>query len=738
MARSARPFLALVSRRSRSLAASVVIACAAAALGLLQGLGSLDLTLADLLRLPGPPPAARVVIIAIDDASLAKVGRWPWTRAQHAAVLEQLVLRRPRAIGVDLLLTEPGPVDEDRLLADVIRRAGRVVLPVATQPDGLQLAPLPEFRAAAAAVGRVDITIDDDGQVRGVPFAGAPPEHFAVALARAGGADVHLRGCRTQSPCLLDFPEQEDGLPRYASADLLANAVPPEAIADAFVLVGVTATGLGDAYSTPGLPDRGLRPGVDILGTAVNAVLAGQMAVRAPPLWNALANALPVLLASLLLLRVRPDRAWLAMAGLVGAWLLAVALTRQLAHWQVMPLAGLLAAVATYLAWSAAWLRRTFRFVFEELARLRPDARAAEYSPSDLHRGFAALRHESESVLVAKRLLEQSLDGIADATVVIDADGRPMLANAAARRLLPGARKLDASASLGELLYGVLRHAQPGPGELLPLAHEPMVRELVDAQGRRYLARSTPRGAAASPMGWLVTLTELPPEALQQRMRQETLGYLSHDMRSPQASILSLVELRRAGALAGTEAELLERIGKLAEKTLTYADAFMQLARAEAGEYRLAMCNLLDIATEVVDEFWPRAQASGVDIEVSGEAAWCLADRDLVQRALQNLLDNALKFSPVGGRVRCASLCLAGGRVGLQVRDEGPGLGPSPERLFELYAQGDKSRGGAGLGLAFVQTVARRHGGEAIAANDPGGGAVLSIWLPAVDSPDRG
>ncbi|HET6829001.1 MAG TPA: CHASE2 domain-containing protein, partial [Ramlibacter sp.] len=285
---------ALLSHRGRSIAASLMLACVAAALGLMQGLGSVDLALTDLLRVPSPPPAGRVVLIAIDDDSLARMGRWPWSRARYAAVLEQLALRQPRAIGMDILLTESGPPDEDRLLADVMRRAGNVVLPVATQPDGALLTPLPAFSSAAAATGRVDIHIDDDGLVRGVPLATGRPDHFAVAMARVGGEAIDLRACRTQAVCLLDFHEPDAGLQRYAAADLLANLVPAEAIADAFVVVGVTATGLGDAYSTPGLPARGLRPGVDILGTAVDGLLAGQMAVRAPPWWNTLANALPV------------------------------------------------------------------------------------------------------------------------------------------------------------------------------------------------------------------------------------------------------------------------------------------------------------------------------------------------------------------------------------------------------------------------------------------------------------
>jgi CHASE2 domain-containing sensor protein len=88
---------------------------------------------------PSPPG---IVIVAIDDASVDAIGRWPWPRAVHSTVLDRLAQARPRAIGLDLILSEPDPDPaQDRLLALMLRRASPVVLPVAWQPGAARADP---------------------------------------------------------------------------------------------------------------------------------------------------------------------------------------------------------------------------------------------------------------------------------------------------------------------------------------------------------------------------------------------------------------------------------------------------------------------------------------------------------------------------------------------------------------------------------------------------------------------
>jgi CHASE2 domain-containing sensor protein len=706
----------------------------AAALGAARGLGSVDLALADLLRLPPRDAPPRIVIVAIDDASVAAVGRWPWRRLRHAELLEQLMPHRPRAIGLDLILSEAGNPAEDAVLADVMRRAGNVVVPVVTQP-GATLEPIEVLARAAAATGRIDIAVDSDGVVRGVQL-GAPGvaqvAHFAAAMHQvANGRPAVLPDWQRHEPALLDFRGPDPGYDQVPFAQVLAGRVPRERLEGAYVLVGATGTGLGDAYPTPGLPERGLRPGVHILATALEGLTHGRLARWAPAWANALANALPVLLAVLALRRLSPQRAWLAVLAAAFALLGASLALRQFAQVQVLPLAGLAGLLAAYVLWSAQRLGKVFGFVRGELARLR--AAPAAGSGDTLDRHIDALRGETESVRAARDLLEQSLDALADAAFVTDGAGQVLVANAAARRLSGVQPRAPLAAALRARFPAL-------PEPLLPASGQPALHPLRDAAGQDFLLKAVPRQDPAAraagdgaPIGWVVSVADIGAAALAAREREQALGYASHDMRAPQTSILNLLELRRLGALGVSEEELLDRIGRLAEQTLSYADGFIQLARAEAGALRRAPHDLRDIATETADALWPRAQRLGVAIEVSGDSAVCEVDAALVARAVQNLLDNALKFSPAGQRIDCTVAALADGRALLCVRDRGPGIGAVPaETLFAPYRQADARAGeGAGLGLALVRTVARRHGGDADGVNAAGGpGALFRLWLP--------
>jgi len=138
--------------------------------------------------------------------------------------------------------------------------------------------------------------------------------------------------------------------------------------------------------------------------------------------------------------------------------------------------------------------------------------------------------------------------------------------------------------------------------------------------------------------------------------------------------------------------------------------------------------------------FASQADARGVRLEVrSGPALTVTADPDRLRQAVDNLLSNAIRHSPAGGAVE-----LAAGKnrrpgqdlVIIEVRDQGPGFPPGfLPHAFERFSRADVGRsraeGGTGLGLAIVDLIARAHGGRAVAVNRPGGGAQVSVELPA-------
>jgi signal transduction histidine kinase len=131
-----------------------------------------------------------------------------------------------------------------------------------------------------------------------------------------------------------------------------------------------------------------------------------------------------------------------------------------------------------------------------------------------------------------------------------------------------------------------------------------------------------------------------------------------------------------------------------------------------------------------------QAQANGITLELDGSRAACRAvgDAHLLERAVENLLGNALRYTPAGGTIG-VGWHQEGDRIVFTVADTGPGIAPQDlPHLFEPLYRGESSRnrqtGGAGLGLAIARRALRAHGGDLVAANRPGGGAEFTGWLP--------
>lgn len=219
------------------------------------------------------------------------------------------------------------------------------------------------------------------------------------------------------------------------------------------------------------------------------------------------------------------------------------------------------------------------------------------------------------------------------------------------------------------------------------------------------------------------------------RAQEETLSFLSHDMRSPQSAILAIIELRRQAPDRWTEEAVLAHIERQTRATLDLVDHFVQLGRAESAPLNRHPVYLDDLIQECCDRRWPQAERRAIALRFEARHPEAVADIDaeLMGRAIGNLLDNALLYSPAHSAVEC-SLESDGRRWRIHVQDAGPGIPPEQmERLFSRFQRlpGDAHKPpGSGLGLAFVRTVAQRHGGQASCASVPGQGARFTISIP--------
>jgi two-component system, OmpR family, sensor histidine kinase MprB len=207
--------------------------------------------------------------------------------------------------------------------------------------------------------------------------------------------------------------------------------------------------------------------------------------------------------------------------------------------------------------------------------------------------------------------------------------------------------------------------------------------------------------------------------------QRQLVADASHELRTPIASLRANIQtLEHAERLPAAELESLRAdiVAELDELTALVAD-IVELARgAKPGESEDEV-RLDEIVESVAHR--ARARANGIAIDVSTEPTVVRGEPDRIQRAVSNLVDNALKWSPGDGRVE---IDLAGGS--LSVRDHGPGFKEADlPYVFDRFYRADNARSlpGSGLGLAIVRQAAEAHGGEVQAGNAPGGGAVVRI-----------
>jgi two-component system sensor histidine kinase MprB len=208
--------------------------------------------------------------------------------------------------------------------------------------------------------------------------------------------------------------------------------------------------------------------------------------------------------------------------------------------------------------------------------------------------------------------------------------------------------------------------------------------------------------------------------------QRQLVADASHELRTPIASLRANIQtLGEAERLPPSEREALRAdvVAELDELTALVADV-VELARGTAPGELADEVRLDEIVTAVVERARART-GDRVDFQVRAEPTLVRGDPGRIGRAITNLVDNAVKWSPPGGAVE---LDLAGGA--LTVRDHGPGFGDGDlPRVFERFYRASGARGlpGSGLGLAIVRQAAEAHGGSAEAANAPGGGALLRV-----------
>jgi two-component system phosphate regulon sensor histidine kinase PhoR len=347
---------------------------------------------------------------------------------------------------------------------------------------------------------------------------------------------------------------------------------------------------------------------------------------------------------------------------------------------------------------------------------------ATEFDPS----GLVAAERDRLATLVRE---------LADAILIAAHDERITLANPAAERLLA------TGPLVGRRLHEVIREHEIL--EAVRIARErgtdasADVERLEPSRSVRVLARALPGREI------LLTMQDLTRVRRLETVRRDFVANVSHELRTPIASLKAMVEALEGGAVSDERAarDFLRRMHGEVDDLGQLVSELLVLSRVESGEDepRLEPVAVADLVRPAVARLAPLAARSSVSLDVAPlEVPAVRADAAKIGQVLTNLLHNAIKFTPQGGRVE-VSASLEDGLVRLRVRDTGVGIHRDEiGRVFERFYKGERSRagGGTGLGLAIAKHIVQAHGGEIAAASEgPGRGSTFSFTLPAAERP---
>ena len=712
---------------------------------------ALNNPLYDSLRRLSPLPVdPRILLVTIDDASLKKLGRWPWPRGLHADLIDRLSAAQPAGILFDVIFSEPGDPANDKRLAESVCNAGNVLLPLVregaanySQPDA-QMMPLLK---CAKGVGHINVEADSDGVVRSLYLREGPPDAKAPQLAwlayEMSGELSEMPGEPQQSvtqqwhrehAIRIPFIAPHTRFPSVSYVSVLHGEVAPERLRNRLILVGSTASGMGDRFVTPLSSTVGTTAGLEIQANVLNGLLQGRSIVDLPGWLAALiATAWVALLLGLLLYRPR-YALWMTLGCMAVALLVSLALLR-LGHWW-SPAACLIGLLLSYLIWNWRRLSVILAYFGWELARLDnepkvlPERRRAPASKGDvLQARIFALEQAVSRTRDTRRFMADGLECLPVATLITDPMGNILLANRIAREVfgneLVTQNLLEQLADLG---YPPLHNGVRPALSALELVE---FRDIHQRSLRMELAPLLPAEGDVA-LGWLLSLTDLSEERDAQQHRETMLRFLSHDLRAPHSAILALLDVHNG------ESPVFAQIEQQVRRALGLTESFVQLAKAEADGYQFQPTLFAMLVMDAFDQVALIAQLKGIhlvhDLDEADEGM-VSADQSLLTRALFNVLENAIKYSPSGTTVRLRHSSEQGW-LECRISDQGPGIAAEdlPE-LFNQYRRFDSSQGseGLGLGLTMVKAVVERHGGRISCESEVGKGTTFSLRLPLLD-----
>ncbi len=441
-----------------------------------------------------------------------------------------------------------------------------------------------------------------------------------------------------------------------------------------------------------------------------------------------------------------------------SASILTLIRTYQFRWWRLLLLLSLVGSVLMIVCTS--WILQPFHEFLQAIKRLSagefnslPNLIERRDEWGTLAESFrfmqAALTKGEMNALITTEKMETVLASMKEGVIAVDGHDQILIANPAVNLIL----NLDGIKLIERNLFDFVR--VPELSRAIDQARLHQVFSQVEFESshlsrRKVSARVTPMlGTSVRPPvasdsetqpGAVIVLSDVTEMRQLESMRQDFVANVSHELKTPLASIMAYAETLRLGALFDEEKnmEFVTQIEVQADLLHRQIQDLLQLARVESGEqnWNIQTVTLNQACDVAVEQFQSQATARGISLTVQLDARNPLvqADRDAIRTVLNNLVSNAIRYTPHGGQIRLETT-QADQYAVLKVVDTGIGIAPEHHaRIFERFYRVDRARarelGGTGLGLAIVKYYVQGFGGRVELTSQVDQGSTFAIWLP--------
>ncbi len=358
----------------------------------------------------------------------------------------------------------------------------------------------------------------------------------------------------------------------------------------------------------------------------------------------------------------------------------------------------------------------------------------------------AQLHDRMQTILTNSNKLAAILGSMVEGVIAVDTDDGVLHLNPAARQII----QVGPEECIGKRIWEVTRTREICEALTEALRSNSEVLKEISIVDR-------PRDRAikihASPLkdsegrlaGAVVLLHDITALRRLETVRRDFVANVSHELKTPLTAVRGLVEtmLDDPDIDSETSKRFLEKIHRQAMRLSALVTDLLTLSRVdrETTDLERTVIDLRQPVRESLRTLASSAEAKAITVQASmpEDSVKILGDSEALRQAVDNVLDNAIKYTPEGGRI-ALELKRNGDQASLSIEDSGPGIDPQhKDRIFERFYRVDKARsrelGGTGLGLSIVKHIAQAHDGEVYLESEPGQGSIFTISLPIIANP---